>query len=303
MKNIHFRSRKSVFTFATVHENLDELQGDIRGLFEKHLNPSEDIRTIISAPSQLIQQAERRIKLFMPWKTTPSWVLVMTDQRMLIAVIPSLNSEPVLKAFSFDHIMTMELGRVLLFAWLEWSWVENGGVDRLRVYFNAVDDKRYHDLVKSACRHRIEKIGYKSFKGQRNLKLLKDLPYKFNNIITIELLLTDEAIQELVYRPAIYDRILGLFRNLRSPATALLRTNYHLLFMREDVDDAGSKYGVVFGYMPLDVIQKSELLQENDLLKITVHLHKDGAQEQVQMEFLPDQEQDVRQVLSPWIKA
>lgn len=303
MKNIHFRSRKSVFTFATVHENLDELEGTAKGLFEKNLKPSEEIRTIISAPSQLIQQAETRIKLFMPWKTTPSWMLVMTDQRMLVAVFPFSQSEPELKAFSFDHILRMELGRVLLFAWLEWRWVKNGSVDRLRVYFNGVDDKKYHDLVKTACRDRIEKRGHKPVKDQRNLQLLKDLPYKFNNIITLELLLKDEAIQELVFRPAIYDRILGVFRNQRSPAITLLRTNYHLLFMREDEGDAGSKYGVVFGYMPLDVIQKSELLQENDLLKITVHLHNKGAQEQVQMELLPDQEQDVRRVLSPWIKA
>jgi len=298
---MRIKFQKSTFTFATVNTNLDELTPEINELFQKNLRRDEEVQTILTAPSQRIHNREGRCKYFMPWKITPSWVLVMTNQRMLIATIEFPGAVPSLKTFSFDQILTIELGRVLLFAWVEWDWAVDQGVDKLRIYFNAVDDTKYHKLVMAACRERIDQFGYGKETEKRNLDLLNDLPYKFRNIISIELLLPDEAIQSVVFRPAVHDKLMGLLRKLRAPALALIRTNYHVLTMREDEGDAGSRYGVVFRYIPLDVIKNAEIVPGEDFLKVTTHLQKDGSQDCVLMEFLPHQERDVRQVLAPFI--
>ena len=298
MKNLRFRSQKSIHTFATVHLNLDELQPEIKDLFQKNMSRDEEVQTIITAPGQKIHDHEGCLKIFSSWKTTPSWVLVRTNQRMLVAIIENSGAVPSLKTFSFDQILTMELGRVLLFAWVEWSWATDQGEDKLRIYFNAVDDTKYHKLVMTACRDRIDQFGYDEETEKRNLDLLSNLPYKFRNIISIELLLPDEAIQSVVFRPAVHDKLLGLLKKMRAPALALMRTKYHVLIMREDEGDAGSRYGVVFRYIPLDVIKNAEIVTGEDFLKVTIHVQKDDSRDCVLMELMPHQEKDVRQVLA-----
>lgn len=301
MKSFQSKTGKSMRRFPIRHHHLDELEPPLKDLFHKHLDPKEEIRHIITAPSQMVLGSYGRFRLFMPWTATPEWVLVMTSQRMLVATQPQPDAAPQLSEFSFADVLSMEMGRILLYAWIEWSWAGAQSVERLRVYFNSVGEHIFNPLVTDISRIRITRSGFKPATGDRNLGLLGDLTYKFRNLISGRLLLADEALQGVVFRPAIYSSLLWVLRTLQFPALALMRTQYHLLVMREDLGDAGSKYGVVFRYIPLDAVMRAELQLEEERLNLNVILQINGIEETVELVLLPEHEQALRQMLSNWM--
>jgi hypothetical protein len=237
----------------------------------------------------------------MRWIATPACTLVLTDERLLVAALEQTGADTDLHIIPLADILSMELGKILLYAWMEWSWAADGEVRRLRVFFNTVGENLFHQLVSDICRSRIELAKRKPAKPDRNLAALEDLPYKFKNIIAGRLLLLDEAVHGLVYRAAIWDSVLGVFRRMIAPAQALLLTNYHLLVMREDLGHAGSKYGVIFSYFPLDGVSEARLSQDDGQVRLNVLLRRNGAQENVMMLFNEEDRQPLSAMLSRWL--
>ncbi len=287
--------------FYLRHNALDELEPKLCSLFEGLITQKEQIMHIISAPSQMVLEKRQDLRLWMKWSATPAYYLVMTSQRMLVAAVAQPGAEPDVHIFHLSEILTMEFGKILLYAWLEWSWSAGEHVKRLRVHFNTVGEELFHRLVVDICRNRIELTGLKSADNSRNLNLLDHLPYKFKNIIAGRLLLPDEAVRGVVFRDAIWSCTLRVFRRLRAPALALVLTNFHLLAMHEDFGSVGSKYGVIFRYFPLDSILRARLQQEDKQTRLDLVLRNNGARETLQLLFNEDDRVKLQEMLLYWI--
>jgi hypothetical protein len=156
-------------------------------------------------------------------------------------------------------------------------------------------------VVSEICRSRIKRAKRKPARTSRNLGALEDLPYKFKNIIAGRLLLPDEAVLGLVFRAAIWEKMLWVFRRIISPAQALLLTNYHILVMREDTGHAGSKYGVIFRYFPLDGVSETRLSQYDGQVCLELGLRRDGAQENVGLLFNENERPTLSNLFSRWM--
>jgi len=279
------KRRESLRSFAVKHDALDELSSEFQEIFRDTIDPGEKIHHILTAPSQNVLDPEKRFLFRVGWTTTPEWRIVMTDQRVLIVSIKKDAPKPKLTEICFEDVLSMTLGKILLYGWLEWRWTQNNQVQKMQVFFNTVEERLFGQLIKEICRYRIDQAGLTAGESAQGLHFLDDLPYKFKNLIANRLLQDDEVIEAFVFSPAVWIRKLGLFRSLEKPAFALMRTNYHVLVMREDYGAVGGKYGVVYKYFPLDTVADAQLEQSEDETRIKLILQNDGIEDSVRFTF------------------
>jgi hypothetical protein len=297
------KRRVSLRSFAVEHKSLDELAPEYQEIFQDCIDPGQKIRHILTAPSQTILDPTKRFLLRARMTTTPEWGIVMTDERVLIVTIEEGEPQPNLTEISFEDVLSMTLGKILLYGWLEWRWTQNNQVQEMQIFFNTVEERLFGQLVKEICRYRIEQANLAAGKRDERLDLLDDLPYKFKNLIANRLLQDDEEIVSIVFSPAVWTRKLGLFRSLEKPAFTMLRTNYHVLVMREDYGVVGGKYGVVYQYFPLDSVVDAQLDQQDDQARISLILKHDGIEDTVQFDFNLQDTPDGLSTLSDFTKS
>ena len=219
---------------ASSVSSLDDLPPLVKAALEAELRPGEAIRQIISAPRQHVLSMgvagwRRWLAAVLPWDWTPDWILVVTNSRLLAAASTAADEEPIVTATPIADLLSFELGTILLFSWFDWTWANEGRLERQRIYFNTVSDRLFWDALLFLRRSLIADADLPPPQSGRGLERLVDLPYKFKNLIPHRLLLPDEEIQALVYRPGIWTARMGPFRRKRAPALALVLTNYHLV--------------------------------------------------------------------------
>ena len=144
---------------------------------------------------------------------TPAWVLALTEDRLLVATLAEAVSSPQVTVTPLANLLWLELGKVLLYAWFEWSWVTPGGPEHQRVYFNTVREDLFWELVNTIRRTIIAQTGLPRSAAKQRREIFEDLPYKFKHLIPQRLLFRDEQVQAMVYQPTIWGRRWGLFRN------------------------------------------------------------------------------------------
>jgi hypothetical protein len=84
-------------------------------------------------------------------------------------------------------------------------------------------------------------------------------------------MLPGEQVLAPVHQPAIWRRVLGLFKHRRGPATAVVLSNEHLLIAQEDAPVAGAAFGMIARYYPRSRLASMTLEQvENDLWLMVV---------------------------------
>jgi len=132
----------------------------------------------------------------------------------------------------------------------------------------------------------------------RGLERLAHLPYKFKNLIPHRLLLPDEEIQALVYRPDIWTARMGPFRRKRAPALALVLTNYHLVITQEDTGADLANYGLITRYCPRGCIGEATVTRTGDDVWLEVTLAHSGAEKVLRVLFEPAAEQGLRELVA-----
>lgn len=238
---------------------LRDLPAGVAAAFQNSLNPEEDIRQIILAPRQQVparksdfvqrSSSARRLGI------SPAWVLVLTCDRLLVATISHSDRPPAITSIPFADLLALELGEILLFSWIHFSWKVSGAVADLTVYFNTVSDLYYRRLLGFMQRQVIRQSGLSSASAGCNREVLAALPYKFKSIIPIYMLAADEQVQALVFQPEVVRSFLNLVQWQKRAATAVLLTNYHLLWVGEEISSDAGRYGWIARFYPRDRIQ------------------------------------------------
>jgi hypothetical protein len=288
--------------FAYPVPRIEDLAPPVAAALQVHLLSGEAVRQVIFAPRQSrFAQRRRLVERLGAWlveQWTPSWVLALTDERLLVAAIPEASQPPQVTVTPLADLLWLELGTILLYSWVEWSWASAGGPQRQRVYFNTVSDALFWDMVNAMRRTIIAQSGRPQPEGARHYAAFAELPFKFMNLIPFRLLLSGEQAQAVVYQPAIWDRRWRVFRYQRAPATVVVLSPDHLLVAQDDLSNTRAAHGLIARYCPRDRLRGATLERVQDDLWLNVTLSVQGAEETLRWLFEPQFEQALRALLA-----
>jgi hypothetical protein len=292
----------SMERFAYLVKSIADLAPPVGAALQAQLLPGEVVRQMIFAPRQSRLGARRRpgdrLGAQFSEQGTPNSVLALTDERLLVAAIPEAPVPPQVTVTPLADLVWLELGTVLLYSWVAWSWASAGRPQQQRVYFNTVRDDLFWDMV-NAMRHTIiAQSGRPLPAGERHYTGFAGLPFKFENLIPLKLLLPGEVAQAVVYQPAIWARRLGVFRYERAPATVVVLTPDHLLVAQDDLTNLRAAYGLITRYCPRDRLRGAmvERAQDDLWLNVTLALHE--TEETLRLLFEPGTESALRALLA-----
>jgi hypothetical protein len=297
--------------FARTLGSLDELDPSARAALVEHLEGGETIRRIVVAPRQKLLGSgpgwRRWLTILLPWEMTPDWVLVLTDNCLLAASFVRPGAPPKVTLTPIAHIVSLELGTILLRSWLEWTCAgqpapaaqaQGGCLSRTRVHFSTVSYWLFRQFLGDVCHDLATRPGLEPVPADRHLEYLAGLPFKFMNIIRHDLLLPSEQVEAAIYRPAISEQR-GLFRRQRTASAALLLTNYHLLIAEEDLSESRNGYGLINRFYPRRRIRGATLEQAENGFWLDLALETHGAgQEVVRTLFEPSARPALEEMLA-----
>ncbi len=276
-------SPSSIERFPYLVDTLDQLDLPTKTAFSEHLQPGEVVRRIIVAPPKemfgIPRKWRQQLDVQPALSRITSWVLVLTEQRLLVATISRSDIEPPVVSIPMAKLMWVEVGIILLFGWFECAWVSQDRVQRIRVFFNTVGEAYFQQLRALLCRTLIEQDGLTAISGDRNLVELDSLSYKFINMISNRMLLPDEHIERLVYQPKIWKQYLLVFKRLRAPAMVVILSNYHLLVGHEDPSQQDTTYGWITRYCPRRRVRRVTLEKTPLEISMNITVGLDGIEE------------------------
>jgi hypothetical protein len=266
--------------FAYLVKSIEDLAPPVGTALQAQLLPGEVVRQIIFAPRQSRLGARRGpgewlgARFSEQW--TPNSVLALTDERLLVAMIPEALVPPQVTVTPLADLLWLGLGTILLYSWVAWSWAGAGLPQQQRVYFNTVRDDLFWDMANAMRRTIIAQSGHPLPMGERHYEAFAALPFKFENLIPLKLLFPGEQPQAVVYQPAIWSRRLGVFRYQRAATTVAVLSPDHLLVAQDDLTSIHAAYGLITHYCPRNRLRKATLEREQDdlWLNVTLGLHE-----------------------------
>jgi hypothetical protein len=287
--------------FPRVFYSFDELEPAVERAIVEHMEQGESIRQIIVAPRQRLLGAHRKSRgwrgILLPWEWTPDWVLAWTSERVLVATIDRPRATPVVTSTSTADILSFEWGSILLHAWVEWTWVNQSQAKQTRIYFNAVGETLFKRVLDSLRHDLAVQSELTTVQPDRHLERLAALPFKFMNIIMHDLLLPDEQVQAVVYRPAIWSNQHKLFRHQRAAAMTLVLSNYHILIAEEDLTGTQNSYGLITRFYPRGHVRHAALEHGQDGVLLKLALEMLGVQQEVSVPFETSAEPSLQEIL------
>ena len=288
--------------FARVFYSFDELEPAVERAIVERMEKGESIRQIIVAPRQRLLGAHRKSRgwrgILLPWEWTPDWVLAWTSERVLVVTIDRPRATPVVTSTSAADILSFEWGSILLHAWVEWTWANQGQAKQTRIYFNAVGETLFKRVL-DGLRHDVAmQSELTTVQPNRHLERLAALPFKFMNIIMHNLLLPDEQVQAVVYRPAIWSNQRKLFRSQRAAAMTLVLSNYHILIAEEDLTGTQNSYGLITRFYPRSRVSHAALERGQDGLWLHLMLEFSRVRQEVHVPFEFGAEEAIQEMLA-----
>ncbi len=185
------------------------------------------------------------------------------DDRLII--LEKTSGEPKCTAFRLNDLNCVEVGGVLLKAWIKFQGRANDEttLTTIMLRFNAVTDQLFTPFVMRIRGTATNPIAYPRDIELDKLDEVNSLSYKFRNYARYSLLPGDRIItvisQTEMRRPVIrfghwtYQRTLA-------PAHVLLLTDRELIIIQDDPESPrsydGTRYGGVWDYIPLDKIER-----------------------------------------------
>ncbi len=288
--------------FATPVARIEDLAPAVCAALQARLLPGEVARQIVFAPRQDRPAKQRslkeRVSGWFSWQQTPQWVLALTEERLLVAIIDDPSRPPEVSVAPLADLLWLELGTILLYSWLAWSWADAGQPRQERVYFNTVRDNLFWAMLDAMRRTIIAQADRPQPEGERDYLSFVGLPFKFRNLIPLRLLFPGEQAEVLVYQPAIWRRRLGVFRQQRAPTTVVTLTPQHLLVAQDDLTNIRAAYGLIARYCPRDRVRGIALERTGSDLWLRITLAVSGTEETFRLLFEPRVERPLEALIA-----
>jgi hypothetical protein len=221
---------KAIDRFLTRFDSLDHLPPRV-GTAVRGRVSAQLIQGIIVIPPQ--EYPIRRIgwlrDLPFGWRVTP-WRTVVFLSQQIVIVDENWNGTLGVTTIPVEALTSLELGTVLLYAYVQFTWVSQNQVKSLKIEFNAADESIIRCLLDQL---RATISGYPLRRISLVGGILADLPLKFRNYLRIALL-PDEPVCFAVYQPPIR-RAEGWLHALISPHRAVAVTDRHIILLEDDI--------------------------------------------------------------------
>jgi hypothetical protein len=252
----------------SILNNVSELPAELQSLNVADIAAEGPIQSIISFPQQIHRghhYVPKQALLFSP-----------TD---VIHIQSSIwpDHEPEVTHLRGQGLMYMQITLILLYGLLEIVAQGNSTPTRLSVEFNTVA----WGQISRPIRNLLQAVRGKSDSWQDRIPYLpavqqaiEKLPLKFVNGIRIYGVLSGEQLEDLIFQPSIWDRLLIFFRRAILPNTLLLLTSSYMVVIREELKVS---QGWILTYIPrssINIITN----QPFDLLNELVVKLKSGGQ-------------------------
>lgn len=279
----------SIERFAYPVPAIADLPASARDALLPHLASGEPIRQMIYSPGP---QGLPRGRKYGPGlryaqRQAPATVLALTEERLLTATLLEGEAAPPVTVTPLADLLRLELGTILLFSWIEWSWASAAALEVHRVYFNTVGERLFWELLTAIRRTISAQSDLLTQPGRPKEEAFNALPYKFANIVPNRLMLPDEQVQAMIYQPTIWRRRFGIFKRRRGPAGAVVLSPQHLLVAQEDAPAAGAAYGMIARYCPRSRLASLALEAEGEDLWLAITLRLHGVAESWRVLFQP----------------
>ncbi len=268
--------------FARRVDTLEALREPLQSILLEALLPEEQSQWMIGLPSQGILHHQRQLswfrKIWPMWELTPSWLIALTDRRLLLIRTTSDGQNSRITVIPVQDILYLEYGMILLVSWLSIHWTEHGAAREETLYYNSVSETICLPLIqmlrRSIARSQVNGRIDEKLAGdhQHNRDMLQQLPFKFMNMIPRYGLLDEERICQTLYRPAQWRRLLGSARIMTSPRMVVLGTDAYLLFAEEDLSSKEGSYGLALTFLPLRFVQDIHASQDAKQSYLNIHL-------------------------------
>jgi hypothetical protein len=279
------RQEPSLRGFAYTVPKLEDLGQALGAALANFIEIGDIPQRIVVLPRQRL--LERRVPGAWPsfprWKITPERILIHTKKQLLSATLHGRRLEVI--TTPLDRIFTTQLGTILLFSWFEWSWTNADKLETCRVHFNTVSDWIFRDLQQCLSRIMVQFAGLDTVPVSQGLQHIEKLPFKFRNIIPLRMLLPEEELQAVVYRPGLSEPRVIFLRKQISPATALILTNNQVIVAEEAPGMAEGHYGVIARYMPRHAFHRVNLDERGEGLLLRITLKVNGVEFEQRLQF------------------
>lgn len=290
-------SPSSIERFPYMVDSVDHLEPAVRTALSSHLQPGETIERIIVAPPKEMVGIPRawrqRLDIQVAHSTTMSWVLVLTESRLLIVTVSQPNVTPPVISIPIARLLWVELGIILLFGWFECGWAGEDRVMRARIFFNTVGEEHFQDLRTNLCRTLIEQDGLALATSNRGRVEIDAMPFKLVNMIDLKMLLPDEHIERLIYRLTTWKKYLLVFKRLRAPSTVAILSNYHLLIGNEDPSQHDAIYGWITRFCPRRRVRRVTVDNRGSEVSMNISIGLNGVEETFSVLFPAEIEPDL----------
>ena len=204
--------------FPRLVTSLDELPPQSAAVLASELHADEEIVQALLAPRipLLGRQHSWRgwLLRLLPWEWSPEWALIATKGRLLLAKTTLPGAAPVVISLRPADLLSLELGTILLFSWLELRYCTAAGPQRAVIHFNTVGINHFRRLLFQLA---VSVAGstatpHSPWQQQSTLSVL---PFKFRTIITQRLLAPGEQAEAAVYRAPLWSGVKGWWRRPR----------------------------------------------------------------------------------------
>jgi len=171
--------------------------------------------------------------LFPRWRRTPSRALVF-DPARIIVVEGSRAVDLRVIVIPVDSLLSIELATRLLYAYMQFTWVDAGQCHTTRIEFNTVGISLIDEELRR-LRSIIAPPAQSTAAPPAIGHLMDSLPYKFQTYLSLSRL-PDESIVAVVFQPAAW-RGRGLFKRALAPNRVAALSDRHLIL----IEDAGMR--------------------------------------------------------------
>jgi hypothetical protein len=210
-------------------------------------------------------------------RTKPKLVCSVGDD---LYVLEQDEGELICTCFPIAHISNIEVGRILLRAWVNLRGITHEGRPAFAAFeFNAVSLHLFDPILKKFRGHTEEAAAGDVEQERAKFNYLLNLNFKFMNYGRLTIL-PGERVTYTLLQPEIGQEVVQLlgkvfFRSISAAHLSIL-TDRELILIRDGESHAwhsGIKYGSVWHYLPLNRIRGVSLTQIGDgRLRLSIHL-------------------------------
>lgn len=231
--------------------------------------------------------------------TTEKLVCALDDE---VRIYELVGSEVRLTAFCYADVSAVEVGCVLLKSWLTITGKNTCGVaTSITIKFNTVTDYLFLPIIGRLRRAESAADPQQYEVEQAKFNYLAHDYYKFMNVAK-KCILPGEEVIGAVMQPELRTPWVTLFGHaytrLQAPAHILVRTDRELIVAVEEKQETWSgshKYGSIRTFIPLAKVAAVELVPGTPTTRLAIHL---AGGEQIDLEFAPEQEPELRRLIA-----